>query len=223
MRAVPKAQFRLGMGPPSDHPHAPGQDADTLIPLKQVRLRANPCAGSADGVATLSGRAVLNSRGCLRPIIVMNSSCKTHGSGGNVKAPHPWLVVHTSGRVCSVSSHPWSSLTSTPRQSKDPLNIMATEWEAVWEAKQAGAHFFVHSATGHTQWEAPPHDSTGPVTREGGQRRRPSPSSEQLTEDLSVHPTCERAHSIPARQDRVERRPLNNKRARKNVRSNETD
>ena len=32
MLAVPKAQFRLGIDPPSDHPHLSRQGADALVP-----------------------------------------------------------------------------------------------------------------------------------------------------------------------------------------------
>ena len=222
MLAVPKAQFRSGTYLPRNHPPRWKQGVEASVSTERVSLQANPCAGSRDGVATLSDRAVLNSHGCLRPAIVIDTS-QMQGSGGYTKAPHPWLVVHTSGRVCSVRTHQWPSRLSQLRPSKAPLAIVATDWEAVWEAKQMGAHFFVHSVTGHTQWKAPPHDSSYPVIREGGQCCRPAPSSEQHADNPRVHPTCERVHSIPARRDQVERRPLNNKRARKNARSNETD
>ena len=196
MLAVPKAQFRIDTHLPRNHPPRRGRGAEASSPGKQVRLQANPCAGSLDGMATLSDRAVRKSRGCLRPAIAIDTS-QMQGNGGYIKGPHPWLVVHTSGRLCAVSTHPGLNLLRTPRHSKDYLGVIATEWEAVWEPIQAGAHFFVHSATGHAQWNAPQCDDAVPT---GG-----------------------KAHTTPAKHNRTEQCPPNDKGARKKARSNETD
>ena len=223
--AVPKAQFRIDTYLPRNHPHPWKQGAEASFLTERVNLvnlQTNPCAGSRDGAATLSDRAVVNSRGCLRPVIVIDTS-QIQRSGEYTKAPHPWLVVHTSGRVCSVSTHQWPSKLSQLCLSKAPLSIVATDWEAVWEAKQIGAHFFVHSATGHTQWKAPPHDSSRPETREGGQCCSTARPSGQHAGSPGGRPACESVRTIPDRRNQGERCPSNNTRARKNARSNEMD
>ena len=218
--AVPKARFRIDTRSPRNLPPRLKHEVEAPVSTGQASLQANPCAGSRDGSATLADCAVMSSRGHLRPAIVIDAS-QTQESGGYAKAPHPWLVVHTSGRVCSVSTHKWPSKPGQLPLPRAPLTIVATEWEAEWEAKQVGAHFFIHSATGHKQWKAPPHEPSSLGMHEKRRCHGNGLPLEQQGESPRVRPASEDVGISSDGSNQGNQNPLRNVLARKVGRAKE--